>query len=127
MASRSLSDAGIALVPQIRDLAMSSPLVLNPTGRVFLRLMGAKSPSRSWDFTIFSHDKHKDSDDDSINHGSGNVTVSECGTPRTISNFQSLSGLILQRCKDIESFSTSPDRFQRANCVSGNASGGHLC
>lgn len=105
MASRLLTDTGITLVPQVKDLAMSSPLVLNPTKSVLLRLVGVRAPSRSWDFTIFSHDEHNDGD--SVTHGSGNVSLSESGTPPTISNFQSLSSLMLQRCKDIESFSTS--------------------
>jgi acyl carrier protein len=106
IASRLLSDAETAFVPHIGGLTMSSPLVLSPAGRVFLRLVEEKSQAESWVFSIFSHDKQT-KHDDPITHGSGRVTVSKTSTPAIISNFQTLSGLMLQRCKEIEGSSMS--------------------
>jgi acyl transferase domain-containing protein/acyl carrier protein len=105
-ASRLLSDAETAFVPHISGLAMSSPLVLNPVGRVFLKLVEKKSQSGSWDFSIFSQNEQA-KHDAPINHSTGCVTVSKFGTLSTISHFQSLKGLILQRCNEIESSSMS--------------------
>ncbi|KAL7940701.1 hypothetical protein V8C42DRAFT_361770 [Trichoderma barbatum] len=110
MASRMLSDAQsqTAVVPRIGDLTMSSPLVLNPVGRVFLKLSerDPHSHPRSWDFSLFTLDEQR-SPDEPTTHGSGHITVSEAAVPPVISNLQSLSRLMLQRCKDIESSPSS--------------------
>jgi acyl transferase domain-containing protein/acyl carrier protein len=100
-ASRMLSDTSSILVPHIGGLTMASPLVLNPTGRVLLRLVETVSQSGSWNFTIFTHSE-KNKDDPIVNHGSGRVTILEAPTPILIRNFQTLGGLMLQRCKEIE-------------------------
>ncbi|KAI0134029.1 Alpha/Beta hydrolase protein [Xylariales sp. AK1849] len=84
---------------------MSSPLALNPVGRVFLKLE-EKIQMKAWDFAIFSHDSQSNNESP-VSHGSGCVSISESGIPPLISNFQTLSSLMLQRCQDIESSSTS--------------------
>ncbi|KAI0531600.1 hypothetical protein GGR58DRAFT_508326 [Xylaria digitata] len=101
IASRHLSDAQTVLVPQIGNLTMSSPLVLHPVGRVFLELEDT-SQKGSWNFTISS----EAGDKSSITHGSGTVSVST-GISPLISNLQTLKGLMLQRCKEIESSAES--------------------
>ncbi|RDA88879.1 hypothetical protein CP532_5399 [Ophiocordyceps camponoti-leonardi (nom. inval.)] len=100
-ASNLLSDTSTALVPHMADLTMSSPLVLNPAGRVFLKLVEKAPQSRSWDFSIFSHEQ----DDNPVQHGKGRVSLSATSVPPLISNFDSLSSLILHRCREME---TSP-------------------
>lgn len=103
IASRLLSDAATPFVPQLSGLTMSSPLVLNPVGRVLLRLVAQKSQPWSWDFSLFTRDKQNKHADPVI-HATGRVTVSMPETlSTTISHFQSLNGLILQRCNEIES------------------------
>ncbi|KAL7929919.1 hypothetical protein V8C35DRAFT_314154, partial [Trichoderma chlorosporum] len=107
MASRMLADAQghtAAVVPRIGDLTMSSPLVLNPVGRVFLKLSERDSDSheRSWDFSLFTLDEQR-SPDEPTTHGSGTITLSETAVPPVINNLQSLSRLMMQRCKEIES------------------------
>jgi acyl carrier protein len=106
-ASRLLSDAATHFVPQLSGLTMSSPLVLNPVGCVLLRLVEQKSQPGSWEFSLFTRDE-QNKHADSIIHATGRVTVSKSETlSTTISHFQSLNGLILQRCNDIESSSMS--------------------
>ncbi|RYP63076.1 hypothetical protein DL770_009464 [Monosporascus sp. CRB-9-2] len=100
LASRSLWD-GEDFVPCVGDLTMSSPLVLNPIGRVFLRLAEQGSQSGSWHFSIFSQNEQTKPGDPLL-HGTGRVTVSKTRTPLIISNLQSLSSLMIQRCRDIE-------------------------
>ena len=104
-ASRMLTDAKATFETRICDLAMSSPLVLDPVGRVFLRLVGKESQRASWDFSIFSH--YEQERDDPIIHSSGSVTISEPNTPSAMNRFQSLKSLILRRCNEIESSSAS--------------------
>ncbi|RCI12619.1 hypothetical protein L249_0310 [Ophiocordyceps polyrhachis-furcata BCC 54312] len=110
-ASHQLADTtSTALVPHVADLTMSSPLVLNPAGRVFLKLVEKTAQSRSWDFSIFSHDQQADDDDDDdtvVQHGKGRVTLSATSIPMLISNFDSLSSLILDRCKEMETCPSS--------------------
>ena len=106
-ASRLLSDAAVPFVPQLSGLTMSSPLVLDPAGHVLLRLVEQKSQSKSWDFSLFTSDE-RDKHSDPITHATGRVTVSKSDIPSTtISHFQSLKGLILQRCNEIENSPTS--------------------
>jgi len=102
-ASRLLSDAAAPFVPQLSGLKMSSPLVLNPIGCVLLRLVERRSQAGSWDFSLFTRDE-QNKHVDPITHATGSVTISNSGAPSTaISHFQSLKGLILQRCHEIES------------------------
>ena len=106
-ASRLLSDTATPSTPQLSDLTMSSPLVLNPVGAVLLRLIEHKSGKGSRDFTLFTCDKWNEKSD-TIIHATGHVTICKSGSvPATINNFQSLNGLILRRCKEIEGSSTS--------------------
>ena len=106
-ASSLLSDVAVPCVPQLSGLTMSSPLVLDPVGHVLLRLVEQKSHSGSWDFSLFTSDE-RNGQSDPITHATGRVTVSKSDIPSTsISHFQSLKGLILQRCNEIENSPTS--------------------
>ena len=106
-ASRLLWDAAVPFVPQLSGLTMSSPLVLDPVGHVLLRLVEQRSQSGSWEFSLFTSDK-QNKHSDPITHATGRVTVSKSEIPSTtISHFQSLKGLILQRCNEIENSPTS--------------------
>lgn len=107
MATHLLSESSIALVPRIKDLAMVSPLVLDPNNRILLRLMECKDPINSWSFTIFGQNDTKNSDSSSVTHGSGIVSMLECATSSTIGNLQSMSSLMLRRCSDIETSADS--------------------
>lgn len=106
-ASRLLSDTATPFIPQLSGLTISSPLVLDPLGDVLLRLVEQKSQMGSWDFTLFTRNK-QNGHTDPITHATGRVTVYKSGTlSTTITNFQSLKGLILQRCNEIEGSSKS--------------------
>ncbi|RDW81833.1 hypothetical protein BP6252_02945 [Coleophoma cylindrospora] len=97
-ASYMLSTAETAYVPHISSLSMSSPLVVNPIGRVFVRLVD-KPSSGSWDFTIFTQVDNANP----LTHATGCITVSNPSVPESICHFQALQNLMLHRCKEIES------------------------
>lgn len=101
-----LPNDGSNMIPRITGLTMSSPLVLCPAGRVFLKLVGKDLPQRSWDFTIFSHDDHA-STSSPVSHATGRIAFDATVLPQSISHFQSLSSLIHKRCDEIESCSKS--------------------
>ncbi|KAK4155038.1 hypothetical protein C8A00DRAFT_13874 [Chaetomidium leptoderma] len=105
MASRMLADDETLAVPSVGDLTMSSPLVLNPVGRVFLKLTEKErgADGRAWSFAISTHT----ADSSETHHGSGRVGLSSVDIPAAIGNLQSLAGLMLQRCRDIEDSSAS--------------------
>ncbi|KAF3481903.1 uncharacterized protein GIQ15_04662 [Arthroderma uncinatum] len=98
-ASHMLSNAETGYVPHISNLAMLSPLVVNPVGRVLLKLVENKSRSGSWDFTLFSLVENSNP----LTHGTGCITISNPSVPVSISHFQALQSLMLHRCKEIES------------------------
>ena len=101
-ASRLLSDPTAPLVPQLSGLIMSSPLVLDPAGCLLLRLVVKNSEPGSWDFSLFTRDE-QNKHTDSITHATGHVTVFKASSPpTTITHFQSLNSLMLQRCSEIE-------------------------
>jgi acyl transferase domain-containing protein len=110
-ASRLLTQADAALVPRVSRLAMSSPLVLSPVGRVLLKLQVVEK-SLSWNFTLYSHDDKTNpsaAEATITTHATGLITlISEESSSSTtlsssaISPFRSLQSLILQRCREIE-------------------------
>ncbi|EAS32138.2 polyketide synthase [Coccidioides immitis RS] len=110
-ASRLLTHAETDLVPRVSRLAMSSPLVLNPVGKIFLRLQAVEK-SLSWEFSIYSHDRQTNplaAEAAITTHGTGCVTLiseesssSSISASSTISPFRSLQSLILQRCHEIQ-------------------------
>ncbi|EEP77445.1 hypothetical protein UREG_02294 [Uncinocarpus reesii 1704] len=93
-----LSDAKTGYVPHISNLSMSSPLVVNPVGRVFVKLMEKNPHSGSWDFTLFTQVEAAKP----LVHATGCVTVSNPSIPVSISHLQALQNLMLHRCKEIE-------------------------
>ncbi|KAL8831677.1 MAG: hypothetical protein Q9191_000722 [Dirinaria sp. TL-2023a] len=106
-ASRLLSDPAALCIPQLSDLMMSSPLVLDPVGSVLLRLVVKGSEPRSWNFWLFTHDEENEHSDP-ITHATGQITMFNSNTPPTsITHFQSLNNLMLRRCNEIEACSMS--------------------
>jgi acyl transferase domain-containing protein/acyl carrier protein len=103
-ASRILISTQTAAAPCIRNLEMSSPLGLNPTGRVFLRLVEDKSKAEAWDFSVFSQDQQAGNAHPVI-HATGHLAHSS--DTSTLAHFDSLKGIILGRCHDIESSPSS--------------------
>ena len=109
-------------VPRVSRLTMSSPLVLSPVGRVFLKLQEVEKLSSLWDFSIYSLDQHNNAaataataEAPIITHGTGRVTVvpeeasgnasigiSSPLSSSTITPLRPLQSLILQRCQEIE-------------------------
>jgi acyl carrier protein len=102
-ASRILSSADLGTVPRVSCLAMSSPLVLNPTGVVRIKLV--EGEPGSWDFTIFSQDTQT-MQASHTEHSTGRVTISRLSVPTPISQLRSVKAIIRNRCGEIES---SPD------------------
>lgn len=110
-ASRLLGHADTGLVPRVSRLAMSSPLVLSPVGRVFLKLQEAEKLI-SWSFSIYSHDEQTNpaaAEATITVHGTGRITLvseesssSSFLSSSTISPVRSLQSLVLQRCHEIE-------------------------
>lgn len=97
-ASHMLSNAETGYVPHISSLSMSSPLVVNPVGQVFVKLVDVKLHSGSWDFTLFTQVENSNP----LTHATGRVTISNPSIPASISHFQALQSLMHQRCKEIE-------------------------
>ena len=85
-------DQSSAIVPHIRDLTISSPLGLNPTGQLFLLLSRDKNQTETWTFSLFSRDP-QDESARSI-HASGYVALLASNNNTAVSRFQSLKRLV---------------------------------
>lgn len=79
-------------LPRIQDLKISSPLSLNPAGRVFLKLTMDKKSNETWGFVLFSRDQPDAPD--ICTHASGTVALLPCKTAETQGGLQSLNRLI---------------------------------
>lgn len=98
-ASHMLSNTETGYIPHIANLSMSSPLVVNPIGRVFAKLVGKGLQPGSWDFTLFSQVQHTNP----ITHATGRVTISNPNIPAPIGHLRIVQGLMFDRCRHIES------------------------
>ncbi|KAI9933738.1 hypothetical protein MW887_004810 [Aspergillus wentii] len=88
-------------IPQIEGLTMSSPLVLEPSGRVFLQMSEIHPQIGSWDFSLFS-DGNPEASSPTV-HSTGRVTISQPNTLSVATRLQSLNRLVSpSRCSDIE-------------------------
>lgn len=97
-ASRMLSNAQTGYVPHISTLSMSSPLVVNPEGQVFVRLVAQIAQPGAWEFTLFTQIERTNP----LTHATGRITVSNPSVPDSIRYFQTLQSLMLARCSHIE-------------------------
>ncbi|KAJ5357675.1 CAZyme family CE10 [Penicillium brevicompactum] len=101
-AAASIFPTGNASEPamsHIEDLTISSPLVLDPQGKVFLRLTrDGADPTRPWLFSIFS----SESNDHTSVHAEGTVCLHQ-ERSRALARFQSMDRLLdSARSKTIE-------------------------
>nr|A0A0B5KU17.1 RecName: Full=Non-reducing polyketide synthase mapC'; AltName: Full=Mycophenolic acid biosynthesis cluster protein C' [Penicillium brevicompactum]AJG44381.1 MpaC' [Penicillium brevicompactum] len=101
-AAASIFPTGNASEPamsHIEDLTISSPLVLDPQGKVFLRLTrDGAGPTRPWLFSIFS----SESNDHTLVHAEGTVCLHQ-ERSRALARFQSMDRLLdSARSKTIE-------------------------
>jgi acyl carrier protein/malonyl CoA-acyl carrier protein transacylase len=98
-ASRILSTTSTGYVPHISSLSMSSPLVVNPVGRVLLKMVDKSQQPGVWNFTLYTQVE----DTDPLTHATGSISISNPAIPVSISHFQALQSLMLHRCEEIES------------------------
>lgn len=86
-----LGESSTLAMSHIEDLVISSPLVLDPQGSVFVRLIPeGVGPSQPWSFSVFSS---SETGSESSIHATGSVCL--CNErSRTLSRFQSMDRLM---------------------------------
>lgn len=86
-----VGEASTSVMSHIEDLAISSPLVLDPQGRVLVRLSPeGPGPSRAWSFSVFSS---SGTGGDLLTHAKGTVCLCQ-ERSRTLTRFHSMGRLV---------------------------------
>lgn len=98
-------DQSSITMPHIRDLTISSPLGLTPTGSLFLLLSRDKQRDETWTFCLFSQDS-QDPKTRTV-HARGYVALLASDNTTVANRFDSLKRLVgISRCEQIMN---SPD------------------